>query len=155
MLPPQWDRFSSALHPADKPRSESYERSCQASQTSTSTGGAIYASDPVVERLWDIKQAAEFLHVSVSWVWRHRFELPHSRKGRLIRFNPDDLKRTVTDRKSLEPTRRLMPNNRYQRGGVYLRGKKKMWYGTYRLDTPEGRRPSTFHWVHCESCQPR
>lgn len=34
-----------------------------------------------------------------------------------------------------------MPNNRYQRGGVYLRGKKKMWYGTYRLDTPEGRRP--------------
>jgi integrase len=36
---------------------------------------------------------------------------------------------------------RLMPNNRYQRGGVYLRGKKKMWYGTYRLETLEGRRP--------------
>jgi methyl-accepting chemotaxis protein len=35
---------------------------------------------------------------------------------------------------------RPLPINRYQRGGIYLRGKKKMWYGTYRLDTPEGRR---------------
>lgn len=35
-----------------------------------------------------------------------------------------------------------MPNNRYQRGGVYLRGKReKVWYGTYRIDSPEGRRP--------------
>jgi integrase len=91
--------------------------------------------------LWDIKQAAEYLHVSESWIRRHLFELPHSRHGRLIRFDPDELKRRVDTRKSLEPTRRLMPNNRYQRGGVYLRGKKKMWYGTYRLDTPEGRRP--------------
>ena len=34
-----------------------------------------------------------------------------------------------------------MPNNRYQQGGVYLRGKRKdTWYGTYRIDTPEGRR---------------
>ena len=90
---------------------------------------------------WDIKQAAEYLKVSESWVRRHLSELPYSRHGRLIRFDPDELKRRVVDRKSLEPTRRLMPNNRYQRGGVYLRGKKKMWYGTYRLDTPEGRRP--------------
>jgi integrase len=141
MLPPQWDRPSSALQPADKPRSESDERSRQAGQTSASTDAGMYASGAVAGRLWDVKQAAEFLHVSVSWVRRHLSELPHSRHGRLIHFNPDDLKRTVTDRKSLEPTRRLMPNNRYQRGGVYLRGKKKMWYGTYRLDTPEGRRP--------------
>lgn len=35
-----------------------------------------------------------------------------------------------------------MPNNRYQRGGVYPRGKHKdTWYGTYRIDTREGRRP--------------
>jgi integrase len=34
-----------------------------------------------------------------------------------------------------------MPNNRYQRGGVYLRGKHKdTWYGTYRIDTPASRR---------------
>jgi len=91
--------------------------------------------------LWDIKQTAGYLGVSESWVRRHLSELPHSRHGRLIRFDPDELKRRVDTRKSLEPTRRLMPNNRYQRGGVYLRGKKKMWYGTYRLDTPEGRRP--------------
>jgi integrase len=141
MFPPQWDRPSSAVQPADKPRSASDDRSRQAGQTSAPTTAGIYAFDPVAVRLWDVKQAAEFLHVSVSWVRRHLSELPHSRHGRLIHFNPDDLKRTVTDRKSLEPTRRLMPNNRYQRGGVYLRGKKKMWYGTYRLDTPEGRRP--------------
>ena len=91
--------------------------------------------------LWDVKQAAEYLNVSESWVRRHLHELHHRREGRLIRFDPETLKRKVEDRKSLEPTRRLMPNNRYQRGGVYLRGKKKMWYGTYRLDTPEGRCP--------------
>jgi integrase len=34
-----------------------------------------------------------------------------------------------------------MPNNRYQQGGVYRRGKKKIWYGTFRIDTPGGRRP--------------
>ena len=94
----------------------------------------------VGKSLWDIHQAAEYFHVSESWIRRHISELPHSRHGRLIRFDPDALKSTVVARKSLEPTRRLMPNNRYQRGGVYLRGKKKMWYGTYRLDTPEGRR---------------
>jgi hypothetical protein len=35
-----------------------------------------------------------------------------------------------------------MPNNRFQQGGVYRRGKHKdTWYGTYRIDTPEGRQP--------------
>jgi integrase len=92
--------------------------------------------------LWDIKQTAEYLKVSESWIRRHLSELPYSRHGRLIRFSPETLKSTVEDRKSLEPTRRLMPNNRYQRGGVYQRGKRqKVWYGTYRIETPEGRRP--------------
>jgi integrase len=92
--------------------------------------------------LWDIKQAAGYLNVSESWVRRHLAELPHIRQGRLIRFDPEALKRTFEDRKSLEPTRRLMPNNRYQRGGVYARGKReRVWYGTYRIDTPEGRLP--------------
>ena len=96
----------------------------------------------VSQPLWDISQAAEYLKVSESWVRRHLAELPHSRHGRLIRFDPEGLKRTVVDRKSLEPTRRLMPSNRYQRGGVYQRGKReKVWYGTYRIDTSEGRRP--------------
>lgn len=49
---------------------------------------------------------------------------------------------SLPDPKSLEPTGRLMPNNRYQRGGVYQRGKReKVWYGTYRIETSEGRRP--------------
>ena len=35
-----------------------------------------------------------------------------------------------------------MPNDRYQQGGVYRRGKhKNTWYGTFRIDTPEGRQP--------------
>lgn len=94
------------------------------------------------QSLWDIKQAAEYMGVSQSWIRRHLSELPYSRQGRLIRFVPEALKRKVADRKSLEPTRRLMPNNRYQRGGVYLRGKRKdTWYGTYRIDTSEGRQP--------------
>ena len=108
---------------------------CPISLPDSGTSGAVSPS------LWDVKQAAEYLGVSESWVRRHIFEIPHRREGRLIRFDPETLKRKVEDRKSLEPTRRLMPNNRYQRGGVYLRGKKKMWYGTYRLDTPEGRCP--------------
>ena len=86
--------------------------------------------EAVDKPLWDIKQAAEYFRVSETWIRRHLSELPHSRHGRLIRFDPDELRRRVDTRKSLEPTRRLMPNNRYQRGGVYLRGKKKMWYGT-------------------------
>jgi integrase len=43
-------------------------------------------------------------------------------------------------RKSLEPREPIMVN-RYQRGGLYVRGKKKLYYGTFRIDTLEGRRP--------------
>jgi hypothetical protein len=89
--------------------------------------------------LWSIKQAAQYLRVCESWVRRHLSELPHSRHGRLIRFDPDELKSRVADRKSLEPKEPIMVN-RYQRGGIYVRGKKKMYYGTFRIDTPEGRR---------------
>jgi integrase len=88
----------------------------------------------VSQPLWDISQAAEYLKVSESWVRRHLAELPHSRHGRLIRFDPEGLKRTVVGRKSLEP-KELVMVNRFQRGMVYLRGKKKMWYGRFRLET--------------------
>ena len=90
--------------------------------------------------LWNIEQLAAFLHVSQSWIRRHLQELPHSRHGRLIRFDPVQIRRTVEDRKPLRPTRRLMPTNRYQQGGVYRRGKGRVWYGTFRLDGAEGRR---------------
>lgn len=41
------------------------------------------------ESLWDIKQAAEFLNVSVSWLQRaaRRNEVPSLRIGRLVRFS--------------------------------------------------------------------
>src|ERR1035438_644115 len=90
--------------------------------------------------LWDVAQTADFLHVSVSWVRRHLLELPVVRVGRLIRIDTLNLQSTIDSRKSLKPREPIMVN-RFQRGGVYLRGKKRMWYGTYRLDTPEGRRP--------------
>jgi site-specific recombinase XerD len=87
--------------------------------------------------LWDIKQAAEYLHMSESWIRRHLSDLPHARHGRSIRFDPDDLKRKVADRKSLEP-RKVQTMNRRQRGGAILVG--NVWYGTWRLDLPNGER---------------
>ena len=92
----------------------------------------------VSQPLWNISQAAEYLKVSESWVRRHLAELPHSRHGRLIRFDPEELKRTVVGRESLEPKEPVMVN-RFQRGMVYLRGKKKMWYGRFRLETLNGK----------------
>ncbi len=55
------------------------------------SGTPVAAGKP----LWDIKQATEYLRVSDSWVRRHLAELPHSRHGRLIRFDPDELKDRV------------------------------------------------------------
>ncbi|HEX6805269.1 MAG TPA: tyrosine-type recombinase/integrase [Terriglobales bacterium] len=92
--------------------------------------------------LWDVKQAAEYLHRSDSWVRRHLSELPHARKGRSILFDPSDLQRTVSSWKSLEP-RKVKAMNRRQRGGADLVG--NVWYGTWRLDLPDGsRKPIKF-----------
>ncbi len=87
---------------------------------------------------WDIKQAAEYLKVSESWVRRHLSELPYSRHGRLIRFDPEGLKRTVEDRESLKSERTNMVPRRYQRGSIiWKKGKKRkeeVAYGVYRVD---------------------
>jgi hypothetical protein len=45
----------------------------------------------------------------------------------------------IERRKSLEPREPIMVN-RFQRGGIFIQGKKKMYYGTFRIDTPEGRK---------------
>ena len=87
--------------------------------------------------LWDIKQTAEYLHRSDSWVRRHLSEVPHIRKNRSILFDPADLQRTVSSWKSLKP-RKVQTMNRRQRGGAILVG--NVWYGTWRLDLPDGRR---------------
>jgi hypothetical protein len=87
---------------------------------------------------WDIPAVADLLGVSTSWVRRHLAEIPHERRGRLIRFDPVLLsqhpKTTMQGGKSLRPERALMPS-RYQWGYVYQSGsKRKVWYGMFRED---------------------
>jgi integrase len=91
--------------------------------------------------LMTVAETAEFVRMSESWVRRHLAELPAVRRGRSIRIDSEQIKISIATGKSLEPRRAIMPS-RCQRGGVYRRGKKNnMYYGTYRLDTSEGRRP--------------
>jgi len=88
--------------------------------------------------LWDIKQVAEYLHLSESWVRRHLCELPYTRKGRLIRFDPDALHTTIQAGKSLESGRNTaMPvPRRYQQGSIVWKDTTdgKVAYGVYRVD---------------------
>jgi integrase len=93
--------------------------------------------------LLDVKETAEMLNVSVSWVRRHVSELPSVRVGRLVRFDPQLLslkfqgtKKTGNRLKS----ERIVPMfRRYQTGSVIQRGKKgqRMWYGIFRQDVPQ------------------
>jgi hypothetical protein len=93
-------------------------------------------SAAVSQSLWDIQRAAEYLQVSESWVRRHLSELPHSRHGRLIRFDSDNLKTTIAAGKSLKPeSEKLMVSRRYQE---MPRG--KWWIGMYRVDAQNGRK---------------
>jgi hypothetical protein len=89
--------------------------------------------------LWKIAQAAAFLAVSISWVRRHLVELPHTRRGRYIRIDGEQLKRTIEAGKSLRPEGARMPR-RYQRGSVFFDNCSKKWKGRYRLDMPDGTR---------------
>ena len=86
--------------------------------------------------LWDLKQAAEYLGVSESWVRRHLSELPHSRHGRLIRFDPDTLRTTLEHGKPLKSERINVNPRRYQRGSINWKKTKKgkVAYGIYRVD---------------------
>jgi excisionase family DNA binding protein len=93
----------------------------------------------------NVREAAALLAVSESWIRRHQHELPLVRIGRLIRFEHSLLSRLLHERilsgKSLRPERKLMLS-RYQRGYVYLTGRKvRVWYGMFREDvqTPEGQ----------------
>jgi len=94
--------------------------------------------------LLNVKQAAEILGVSGSWVRRHKHELPTVSMGGLVRFDAallsEHLRGRVTAGNSLKSERTPMEPSRYQRGSVALKGKVKTWYGTYREDvlTPAG-----------------
>src|SRR5438105_13366188 len=85
-----------------------------------------------------VAQTALFLGLSQSWVRRHQTELPAVRMGGSVRFDSallsDYLRGKVSAGTRLKSERTPMEPNRYQRGSVSLRGKNKVWYGTYRED---------------------
>lgn len=87
--------------------------------------------------LWGVTETAKYLGVSPCWVYRHKSELPIVRVGGRIRFDSvllsEKFSGRICDGKSLKPERGVMPF-RYQDGSVRMRGKKKVWYGTYRVD---------------------
>lgn len=88
--------------------------------------------------LLSVADTAIHLKVSKSWVYRHLSQLPVTRINRLIRIDCDAIDSSVNieSGKSLKPGRRMA--NRYQRGGVRLRG--SVWYGYFRIDSPKGRK---------------
>jgi excisionase family DNA binding protein len=96
-------------------------------------------TDQLKRSLVDVKEAANILGVSESWIRRHLAELPVFRVGRLIRINrvllAEKFQGTTQSGNSLKPERKKM-TNRYQRGCVVLRGKKgnRVWYGKFRED---------------------
>ena len=49
------------------------------------------------ETLWTVAEVAEYLRVSVSWVYMHvqLSDLPHLRVGGLLRFQPDAVRAYV------------------------------------------------------------
>jgi hypothetical protein len=86
-----------------------------------------------------VQETASFLGVSASWVRRHLAELPVvPMPGRLVRIDSAKIQGTMMDGKSLKPQEPTMVN-RFQRGRVYERGKKKMWYGRFRLETLDAK----------------
>jgi integrase len=87
-----------------------------------------------------VVETAVLLHVSVSWVRRHLSELPVvPMPGHVVRIDSEQIQAMIAHRKSLEPREPLMVN-RYQRGSIAVRGKTKMYYGSFRIDTSEGKR---------------
>jgi excisionase family DNA binding protein len=87
-----------------------------------------------------VKETAKFLNVSESWVRRHLAELPATRIGRLLRFDPallsEQLNGRINSGKSLKSERKASMPNRFQRGWVKLvKGKRQsVWYGGFRED---------------------
>src|SRR5882672_9877831 len=94
--------------------------------------------------LLTVAQTATVLGLSQSWIRRHQLYLPAVRMGGSLRFDSDLLSAFLRGKVSagtrLKSERTPMEPNRYQRGSVTLRGKNKVWYGTFREDvvTPNG-----------------
>jgi integrase len=90
--------------------------------------------------LLTVQDAAKFLNVSESFIYRHQRELPAVRLGRLVHFDADLLRSQFSSNVSASGTEKplgkepLQPQRRYQSGSVTLRG--KVWYGAFRQDVP-------------------
>jgi integrase len=85
--------------------------------------------------LLTVQEAADLLKVSTSWIRRHLSELPVvPMPGQVVRIDKDRLQVSMESRKSLKPEEPTMVN-RFQRGSWKVRGKKKMVYGRFRLET--------------------
>jgi excisionase family DNA binding protein len=101
---------------------------------------------PTIRSLMDVRDAANFLGVSESWVRRHAHELPAVRVGRLVRFDAALMLRTFSGKPSGSGKgeslgkEAVIVQRRYQNGSVYKRGKKKVWCGMFREDVrkPDG-----------------
>jgi integrase len=90
--------------------------------------------------IMSVQETASFLSVSASWVRRHLAALPVvPMPGRMIRIDSTKIQGTMMGRKSLKPEQEPAMVNRFQRGRVYERGKKKMWYGRFRLETLDAK----------------
>jgi len=95
-------------------------------------------------QLITVREAAEFLGVSESWVWRHIAELPAVRVGRLVKLDRSSLHRQFAVKSQLGNRMEQKGDTcmfhaalktRYQSGRVYKKGKKVVkWYGQFRED---------------------
>ena len=101
-------------------------------------------SEKISPRLLTVRECADKLGFSESWVRRHLAELPVVRLGRAVRFDSallfDQIRENIPRGRSLKPERKPMLS-RFQRGYVYQAGRKvKIWYGRYREDVrqPDG-----------------
>ena len=48
------------------------------------------AKEATAESLWTVRECADYLRVSESWIYKHvdLGELPHAKLGRALRFHP-------------------------------------------------------------------
>jgi integrase len=112
-------------------------------QLSTPTRRPLPSARRVDGLLLDVRETADLLGVSESWVRRHTTELPVVRVGRLIKFDRPSLHRQFQVKPSAgnrmeqkgDASMFQAAKTRYQTGRVYKKGKKVVkWYGQFRED---------------------
>ncbi len=122
---------------------------CQSGSSPPERGTAVRfppAENAGSSPLLNVREAANRLKVSQSWIRRHIAELPSVRVGSLVRFDSALLLRQFRGTQPLGNRLKTggtmsLQLRRYQRGYVYKTGRKtKVWYGMYREDvqTAEG-----------------